>query len=82
MLDIHYFGSCRERLGVGQERLAWQPELDSVERVRQCLAARGGVWEMLQQSNLLCARNQEVCDFQQAVRDGDELAFFPPVTGG
>ncbi len=82
MLDIHYFGSCRERLDLGHERLAWQPELDSVERVRQHLVARGGVWVALQQANLLCACNQEVCSFQQAVHDGDEIAFFPPITGG
>lgn len=32
--------------------------------------------------NLLCARNFEYVNFDQAVADGDEIAFFPPVTGG
>lgn len=82
MLEIHYFGSYGERLGVGRERLAWRPELDSVERVRQCLAARGGVWVALDGTDLLCAHNQEVCGFEQGVDDGDELAFFSPITGG
>lgn len=33
-------------------------------------------------ANLLCARNFVYADFTQAVDDGDEIAFFPPVTGG
>ena len=32
--------------------------------------------------NLLCARNLEYADWSQVVSDGDEVAFFPPVTGG
>ncbi|WP_220815763.1 MoaD/ThiS family protein [Pseudomonas paralcaligenes] len=82
MLDIYYFAGYRERLGVDRERVAWQPELASVGQLRQWLVARGGAWSELAASNLMCARNQELCGLEQALCDGDEIAFFPPVTGG
>ena len=45
-------------------------------------SARGGVWEVLGEQNLMCARNQELCGLDEAIVDGDEVAFFPTVTGG
>lgn len=53
-----------------------------MDDVRQYLLARGGVWEVLGEQNLMCARNQELCGLDEAVIDGDEVAFFPTVTGG
>ena len=44
------------------------------------------VWQVVSEqpppNNLLCSRNLEYVDFNQGVEDGDEIAFFPPVTGG
>lgn len=82
MLQVHYFASYRERLGIDNERLAWQPDLASVGQLRGWLAARGGVWSELAAQNLMCARNQELCGLDERLCDGDEVAFFPPVTGG
>jgi molybdopterin synthase sulfur carrier subunit len=51
--------------------------------VRALIAARGGDWEKLaQMKNLRAAINQRMADPSSAVADGDEVAFFPPVTGG
>ena len=45
--------------------------------------ARGPLWaEALDKPDLRCARNQQVADLQAPLEDGDEVAFFPPVTGG
>ncbi|CAD5110577.1 MoaD/ThiS family protein [Zestomonas carbonaria] len=82
MLDIHYFASYRERLGLDRERLPWQDRLASVGQLRQALVARGGAWEVLAADNLMCARNEGLCGLDEPLEDGDEVAFFPPVTGG
>jgi molybdopterin converting factor small subunit len=37
---------------------------------------------VLNESSLMCARNEELCSLDEPLVDGDEVAFFPPVTGG
>ncbi|KPW39523.1 hypothetical protein ALO51_04766, partial [Pseudomonas amygdali] len=46
------------------------------------LLQRGEAWQVLAEQNLMCARNQELCKPTEPLSDGDEVAFFPPVTGG
>ena len=43
---------------------------------------RGGAWQVLAGLNLMCASNEELCKPDEPLADGDEVAFFPPVTGG
>ncbi|MDH0102868.1 MoaD/ThiS family protein [Stutzerimonas stutzeri] len=82
MISIQFFARYRETLGSDGERIQWDESFGSVDDVRQYLLARGGVWEVLGEQNLMCARNQELCGLDEAVIDGDEVAFFPTVTGG
>ncbi|MCQ4326535.1 molybdopterin synthase sulfur carrier subunit [Stutzerimonas stutzeri] len=82
MISIQYFARYRETLGSEGERLEWDTSLACVDDVRQRLLARGGEWQVLGERNLMCARNQELCGLDEAVADGDEVAFFPTVTGG
>lgn len=82
MIDVLYFARYRETLGLGQEQLRWDPALGSVRSLRDLLVARGDAWVVLDESRLMCARNQEMCSLDEPVFDGDEIAFFPPVTGG
>lgn len=83
MILISYFARYREQLNLGGEKLPLTATLKSIDDVRQLLIARGGVWaEVLGESNLMCALNQELCNSDQAIEDFDEIAFFPPVTGG
>ncbi|MBK3868170.1 molybdopterin synthase sulfur carrier subunit [Pseudomonas stutzeri] len=82
MINIQFFARYRETLGSDGERLDWDASLASVNDVRLQLLARGGAWEVLAEQNLMCARNQELCSLEEPVADGDELAFFPTVTGG
>ena len=82
MITLQYFARYRETLGTGQEQLAWNDSRDTLRAVRDELVARGDAWAVLNESRLMCARNQEMCNLDEPVRDGDEIAFFPPVTGG
>lgn len=83
MIRVLYFASLREQLGTGAEELA----IDDSRTVADILArlrTRGGSWaEALGGSHkVLSAVNQEMARPDSPVRDGDEVAFFPPVTGG
>jgi molybdopterin synthase sulfur carrier subunit len=54
-----------------------------VEQLRAALAAKSDRWALaLESGKLLAAVNQTLVAFDHPLRDGDEVAFFPPVTGG
>lgn len=83
MILINYFASYRDRLNLGGEKIPLSDDLNCIEDVRQMLMARGEEWrEVLGAGNLMCALNQELCQPSTAIEDFDEIAFFPPVTGG
>ncbi|OEC61788.1 MULTISPECIES: MoaD/ThiS family protein [Pseudomonadaceae] len=82
MIRVQYFARYREALGLDGEQLAWDPAFARLDDLRQHLVARGGVWAVLDEQNLMCARNQELCSLDEALAEGDEVAFFPTVTGG
>jgi molybdopterin synthase sulfur carrier subunit len=82
-LRILYFARLREELGRSAEEIAIDSEVDSVAAVASRLAGRGGAWQRLSlESNVRVAVNQEMADAMTPVKAGDEVAFFPPVTGG
>lgn len=81
-VKVLYFAALRDALDCGEERI----ELDDARtlgELRARLAARGERWAPLATTkNLRMARNQHMVPPETAVADGDEIAFFPPVTGG
>lgn len=76
MVKVRFFASLRERIGIDQRDVGFD-RIDTVADVWR--AATGG---QPPPGKLLCAVNYEFADFQASVDDGDEVAFFPPVTGG
>tara|TARA_R110002124_G_scaffold109486_2_gene262278 strand:- start:6099 stop:6347 length:249 start_codon:yes stop_codon:yes gene_type:complete len=82
MIHLQFFARYREQLGCDTEQLPWHTSFRTMGDVRQHLLARGEVWQVLSEPRIMCARNQELCALDTAIVDGDELAFFPPVTGG
>ena len=81
MLRVLFFAQTRELIGV--DKIELEGEFASAEDVRQFLAAKGDKWALaLQSDKLLVAINQTLLPLQSAVQNGDEIAFFPPVTGG
>ena len=54
----------------------------TIEAVISQLKTRSDKWTLALEGSVLTARNQELCDTDTVLSDGDELALFPPVTGG
>ncbi|MBD8492494.1 MoaD/ThiS family protein [Pseudomonas syringae] len=79
-LTVQYFARYREVLGLDGESL--EGTFSHLDDVRQMLLGRGEAWQVLAEQGLMCARNQELCTLAEPVESGDEVAFFPPVTGG
>lgn len=81
MINVLFFAQVRELTGA--DRLTLPAEYATVEALRQALAARGERWALaLESGRLLAAVNQSLVEMQHPLRAGDEVAFFPPVTGG
>lgn len=74
-ITVRYFASIRERLGRSEETL----DAGGVTSVADVWVRATGV---PLPDRTLAAINQEYAALDQPVRDGDEVAFFPPVTGG
>ncbi|HXZ49339.1 MAG TPA: molybdopterin converting factor subunit 1 [Usitatibacter sp.] len=84
MVTLLYFASLRERLGRSSEEVALAPGAATVGGLVEQLRLRGAGWtEALGPgSPWRVAVNQRMADRATPLRPGDEVAFFPPVTGG
>lgn len=81
MINVLFFAQVRELVGV--DSLDVTAEYACVEDLRAALALRGDRWALaLESGKLLSAVNQTLVSPQHPLHDGDEVAFFPPVTGG
>lgn len=85
MISVLYFARFREKLGLASEEITLPEDRDStVQTVLDILAARGGLWQefFASERGVMVAINQEMATRESTVLDDDELAIFPPVTGG
>lgn len=84
MVKVLYFARLREALGTGSEDLVLPPSVSTLEGLRAVLVSRGGTWseELAASRRVRAAINQTMADEDSSISDGDEVAFFPPVTGG
>lgn len=81
-VEVRYFASVREALGSGES--VDVAAGDTVASLRDGLGRRGGRHgEALGRKRVLrSARNRVLCSEDTPLVDGDEIGFFPPVTGG
>ncbi|MEP6391150.1 MAG: MoaD/ThiS family protein [Halioglobus sp.] len=80
MVRVVFFARIREQLGCAE----LDAEVSSLASLVASLKQRGELWaRVLSEPNLICAVNQVVFDGDdRELQEGDEIAFFPPVTGG
>ena len=82
-IRILYFARLRETVGCSEERCALPAEISNIGALRLHLAARGDEWKMLENGRAVrVALNQSMVTDDAQLHAGDEVAFFPPVTGG
>lgn len=81
-VHLKYFASIREALGTGGESL--DTHATTLAALRDELIARGDAYAeaLARGKSVRLALNQTLSDESQALTEGAEVAFFPPVTGG
>ena len=81
---VLFFAALREQLGVASEEVDLPGETSTVAALRAQLAGRGDAWQsaLAEKRLLRFAVNQDMAPLAAAIKAGDEVAFFPPVTGG
>jgi molybdopterin synthase sulfur carrier subunit len=79
-----FFAGLREQLGSAGEEIELPAGVTTLGGIREHLRARGGNYERVFSGKALVrmAVNQEMAQPAAPVKPGDEVAFFPPVTGG
>lgn len=84
MIELLYFASLRETLNIEKEQLELADNMNSIMDLKNYLSARDDTWRDTFNNNvsLLVSVNHQMADDLTSVKDGDEIAFFPPVTGG
>ena len=83
-VKVVFFAKLRERLGTGAEVVEIPDSASTVAGLRQHLMQRGGTWkDVLGDMKVVrVAVNQDMAAANARLNPGDEVAFFPPVTGG
>jgi molybdopterin synthase sulfur carrier subunit len=84
VVKILYFASLAETLGIRSEQFELPADCDSVARLVALLRARGEPFEGTFDGKfrILVAINQQMSETDAPISGNDEIAFFPPVTGG
>ena len=84
MVKVLYFARLKESLKYSIEELELPADVRDVATLKRHLAARGGVWQEVFTGKQLVrgAINHALVADDATINDGDEVAFFPPVTGG
>ena len=81
MINVLFFAQIRELVGTASVTMT--QDYATVDALRTALASKGDRWALaLESGKVLSAVNQTLVSPQHPLQAGDEVAFFPPVTGG
>lgn len=83
MIKLCFFARFREKLGTAEESMTLEGPM-TVTALMSLLSGRGGAWQEVFDCprGIMVAINQEMATLESTIHDGDEVALFPPVTGG
>ena len=82
-MKIVYFARLREAIGQAEETIETPQGVETAGELKEWLINRGEPWaSALAGKRVLVAVDQEHAQYQDAITDASEVAFFPPVTGG
>lgn len=81
MITVKTFAQIRELTGQAEHQVVFTGPIN-VEQLIRHLSADDALWAEALSGQVLIAVNQTLCDRSQVLHEGDEVAFFPPVTGG
>ena len=76
-IKVRYFANMRDQMGRAEETVSLEGDAVTVEDLWGKISATRAM-----PSNVLIAVNMEYTDSSRVLKNGDEVAFFPPVTGG
>lgn len=84
LVKLLYFAWVRQKIGKAEEEFALPDDVSNVHELMKNLAKRspGHAAAFGNADSIRCAVNQEHRAFDTLIKDTDEIAFFPPVTGG
>ena len=81
-ITVRYFASIREAMGTGSESLQTGAVTVGALRAELMGKSEAAAQALAEGRAVRMALNQDMCDGAAALKNGDEVAFFPPVTGG
>lgn len=84
MIKVLYFARLKESLNYSTEEMALPSNIKTILQLKSYLAARGDTWANIFSGKQVvrAAINHALVDDTEIIKAGDEVAFFPPVTGG
>ena len=83
-MKILYFSWVRDKIGIGNEDIALPAHVITVKQLARLLQSKGnGYADVFDDLSIIrVAVNQEHVKLDHTISENDEVAFFPPVTGG
>ena len=83
-VKLFYFARVREAIGVDREELDLESDIKTVSDLIEVLKSRGSHWQDMfsMSTTFRMAVNQEMVEATHKINANDEVAFFPPITGG
>ncbi len=82
MIKVLYFATIKEKLGTESETVPYQEGMTLAQLLSELSGKHPGMGELTASKRFLYAINQEVSEPESLLKDGDEIAILPPLSGG